>query len=227
MKIAPEFAYFTQPANWEMNVAQRRDAIRAYYASTSFLDVQIGRLLDALDRLDLARNTTLVFWADHGYNLGEHGQWMKQSLFEPAARVPLLIGGAGVDARGRTCLRTTEHLDVYPTVAELCGLQPPVHLQGRSLMPLLKNPNARWDSPAITQLQPTAAKQVRGYSIRTERYRYTFWNEAPDGEEMYDYQKDPRELHNLAGDRTMAPLKRSLRARLESITAARGRGSKT
>ena len=227
MKLAPEFAYFTRPANWNMTVAQRRDAIRAYYASISFLDAQIGRLLDALDRLDLTRNTTIVFWADHGYNLGEHGQWMKNSLFEPAARVPLLIGGAGVEARGRGCLRTTEHLDVYPTVAELCGLQPPAHLQGRSLMPLLKNPNAQWDYPAITQLHPQAAKEVRGYSIRTERYRYTFWNEGADGEEMYDYQKDPRELHNLAGNATMAPLKGKLRARLESITKERGRGSKT
>ena len=227
MKIAPEFAYFTQPANWNMSVAQRRDAIRAYYASISFLDAQIGRLLDALDRLELAHNTTLVFWADHGYNLGEHGQWMKQSLFEPAARVPLFIGGAGVEARGRVCLRTTEHLDLYPTVAELCGLQKPSHLQGRSLAPLLKDPNGPWDYPAVTQLNPPAAKQVRGYSIRTERYRYTFWNEGNNGEEMYDYEKDPRELHNLAGDATMAPLKGKLRARLETITEARGRGSKT
>jgi uncharacterized sulfatase len=223
MKIAPEVAYFTRPANWDMTVPQRRDAIRAYYASMSFLDVQIGRLLDALDRLGLASNTTIVFWADHGYSLGEHGQWMKQTLFEPVARVPLLIGGAGVEARGKGCARTTEHLDVYPTVAELCGLQPPAHLQGRSLMPLLKNPNAPWDKPAITQVQPPAGKGVRGYSMRTERYRYTFWNEGAAGEELYDYQKDPRELHNLAGDTAAASLKRQLRARLESITAVRGR----
>lgn len=208
-----------------MSLAQRRDAIRAYYASISFLDAQIGRLLDALDRLKLADNTTLVFWADHGYNLGEHGQWMKQSLFEPAARVPLFIGGAGVGARGRRCLRTTEHLDVYPTVAELCGLPQPSHLQGRSLAPLLKDPNKSWDYPAVTQLNPPAAKQVRGYSIRTERYRYTFWNEGNSGEEMYDYEKDPRELHNIAGDATMASLKGELRARLETITTARGRVS--
>src|SRR5581483_4696632 len=160
-------------------------------------------------------------------NLGEHGQWMKQSLFEPAARVPLLIGGAGVEAGGRGCLRTTEHLDVYPTVAELCGLQPPAGLQGRSLVPLLKNPNSRWDRPAITQLNPPVGKQVRGYSIRTERYRYTFWNEGSQGEEMYDYEKDPRELHNLAGDQTVAPVKQKLRARLESIIATRGSVSKT
>ncbi len=168
-----------------------------------------------------------MFWADHGYNLGEHGQWMKQTLFEPAARVPLMIGGAGVEARGQGCLRTTEHIDIYPTVAELCGLQRPTYLHGRSLMPLLKNPNARWDHPAVTQVHPPAAPQVRGYSIRTERYRYTFWNEGAKGEEMYDYAKDPRELHNLASDTSIAPLKQTLRARLESITAARGRSSKT
>ncbi len=223
MKIAPKFAYFTEPPNWNMTMEQRRGAIRAYYAAISFLDAQVGRLLDALERTGQAQNTTIVFWADHGYNLGEHGQWMKNTLFQMATRVPLFVGGAGVTARGRTCHRTTEHLDVYPTVAELCGLKPPANLHGRSLMALLKDPNASWNYPAITQLHPRAEKPVHGYSIRTERYRYTFWNEGADGEEMYDYEKDPRELHNLAQDETSAGLKGKLKAQLEAITKARGR----
>lgn len=228
MRIAPEWAYFTKPSNWGMTVQQRREAIRAYFAAISFLDAQIGRLLDALEHLGLAQNTTLVFWADHGYNLGEHGQWMKQTLFEPAARVPLFIGGAGVEARGRGCSRTTEHLDVYPTVAELCGLKPPAGLHGRSLMPLLKDPTARWDYPALTQVERRGeGKQVMGYAVRTERYRYTYWNRGAEGEELYDYQEDRRELHNLAHDAASEPLKRKLRARLESIARARGMSAAT
>ena len=224
MHIAPRWAYFTQPANWNLTMMQRREAIRAYYASISFLDAQIGRLLDALDRSGQAQNTSIVFWADHGYQLGEHGQWMKQTLFEPAARVPLLIGGAGVGARGRGCPRTTEHLDIYPTLVDLCGLRgAPANLHGRSLMPLLRDPNAPWDSPAVTQLHRAAGgKQVMGYSIRTERYRHSFWNEGSEGEELYDYEKDPRELRNLANDAPSEPLKKNLRASLQSICRSRG-----
>jgi uncharacterized sulfatase len=224
MHIAPEWAYFTKPANWNMTVAQRRDAIRSYYACISFLDAQIGRLLDALEHFGLAQNTLIVMWADHGYQLGEHGQWMKQTLFEPATHVPLLMGGAGVATRGGECRRITEHLDIYPTVVELCGLSgAPSNLQGRSLGPLLKNPSATWDQPAVSQVHRAGGgKQVMGYSLRTERYRYTFWNQGTEGEELYDYQKDPRELHNLAGDKASDALKGKLRTSLESITQARG-----
>jgi uncharacterized sulfatase len=228
MRIAAQWAYFTKPANWDMTVLQRREAIRAYYASISFLDAQIGRLLDALERLDLARNTTIVFWPDHGYQLGEHGQWMKQTLFDPACRIPMLIAGAGVNgapsAHGRGCSRITEHLDIYPTMVDLCGLRGgPTNLHGQSLMPLLKNPNARWTKPAISQVhRPRQGNPVMGYSIRTERYRYNFWAGGAEGEELYDYEKDPHEMHNLSTDSAAEPLKRQLRASLESIARSRG-----
>lgn len=224
MSIAPPFAYHTRPANWGMNSLQQREAIRAYYASVSFLDGQIGRLLDALKRLDLVRNTAVVFWADHGYQLGEHGQWMKQTLFEPACRVPLLFAGAGIQTRGRACPRTVEHLDIYPTLVDLCGLSgAPTNLHGQSLMPLLNNPSAAWTKPAISQVYRLGgSKSVMGYSIRTERYRYNFWGWGAGGEELYDYQKDAREMHNLAHDSALEPVKRQLRTSLESITQARG-----
>lgn len=224
MRIAPQWAYFTKPANWDMTVLQRREAIRAYYASISFLDVQIGRLLDALERLNLARNTTIVFWPDHGYQLGEHGQWMKETLFEPACRIPLLVAGAGVEARGHGCSRITEHLDIYPTMVDLCGLRgAPADLHGQSLIRLLRNPNARWTKPAISQVHRAAGeKQVMGYSIRNERYRYNFWAGGAEGEELYDYEKDPREMHNLANDSAAEPVKRRLRAGLEFIARSRG-----
>ncbi len=222
MKIAPEWAYFTKPANWGMSVLQRREAIRAYYASISFMDAQVGRLLDALDRLGLTENTSIVFCGDNGYHLGEHGQWMKQTVFEAASRIPLMIGGAGVRARGSACPRTVELLDVYPTLVDLCGLrQAPTNLQGTSIMSLLNDPNARWDHPAISQIYRQQGN-VMGYSLRTERSRYSFWREGSEGEELYDYVNDPRELHNLARDSASGPLKAQLRASLEEISRARG-----
>ena len=124
--------------------------MQAYYASIAFMDAQVGKLLNALERLRLAEDTTIVFWSDHGYQLGQHGQWMKQTLFEASARVPMMLGGAGVTARGRACRRTVELLDLYPTLAEVCGLRDaPSRLHGRSLAPLLGKPDAAWPSPAL------------------------------------------------------------------------------
>jgi uncharacterized sulfatase len=225
MHIAPELAYFTRPANWGMSEKQRREAMQAYYASIAFLDAQVGKVLNALDRLKLAQDTTVVFWSDHGYQLGEHGQWMKQTLWEPSARVPLLMSGAGVPSRGSACARTVEFLDLYPTLAELCGLQgAPSNLHGRSLAPLLARPGITWDKPAITQVRRAApGGAVAGYSIRNERYRYTMWGGGEHGEELYDYRTDPREMKNRATDGNMAAVKAELRKRLDGILAGRGR----
>jgi len=223
MKIAPQWAYFTQPANWGMTEKQRLEAMRAYYAAILFMDAQVGKLLGALKRLRQEDNTTIVFWSDHGYGLGEHGQWMKQTVFEYAARSPLLIAGAGVESRGKSCARTVEFLDLYPTLADLCQLKhTPDGLHGKSLRPLLRNPSAAWDRPAITQVHRGAnASERRGYSMRTERHRYTMWSDGRDGEELYDYSADPRELRNLAAAPESAQLKGQLRARLDSILASR------
>lgn len=223
MKIAPQWAYFTKPANWGLSEKQRLETMQAYYASILFLDAQVGKLLDALKRLKQEERTTVVFWSDHGYGLGEHGQWMKQAVFEYAARSPLMIGGAGVKARGQACGRTVEFLDLYPTLADLCGLRgAPAGLHGKSLRPLLDNPRSAWDRPAVTQVhRGAAAAEVRGYSLRTERHRYTMWNEGREGEELYDYTRDPRELKNLAEAPSAAALKAQLRGRLEKIIASR------
>jgi uncharacterized sulfatase len=222
LHVAPELAYFTRPAHWGMNEKQRKEAMQAYYASIAFLDAQVGRVLDTLDRLRLSENTTVVFWSDHGYALGEHGQWMKQTLFEPSARVPMIIAGAGVGARGKSCRRTVEFLDLYPTLAAVAGLSgSPARLHGRSLAPLLKSPDAAWSKPAVTQVARAAGgNRVMGYSIRNERYRYSMWGGGELGEELYDYQTDPRELQNLARS-TDSKVKADLRRQLEAIVASR------
>ncbi len=212
----PSLAWFTQPPNWGLDERQQREAIQAYYASIAFLDANVGRLLDALDRLGLADKTIVVFVSDHGYHLGERGQWMKMTLFERSARAPLIVSGPGVRAAGKGSSRIVEFLDLYPTLAAMTRLAPPAGLQGRSLVPLLENPAREWDHPAVTQLRRGAGpKAVTGYSIRTEGWRYTEWDGGRQGVELYDEARDPGELRNLAADPahkgTAAGLQRRLR----------------
>lgn len=216
MTGAPAPAFFTNPPNWGINVDGQREVIRAYYASISFLDAQVGRLLDALERLGLAENTIVVFMSDHGYHLGEGGQWMKQTLFDRSARAPLIVAGPGVSARGRASSRTVEYLDIFPTLADLARVPAPRGLEGRSLAPLLKDPGAAWDHPALTQLQRgTGENAFMGYSVRTEKWRYTEWDDGKRGAELYDEVSDPGELHNLATEpkhrRTVDEMQRLLR----------------
>jgi uncharacterized sulfatase len=200
---------------------RKREVIRAYYASISFLDAQVGRVLDALDRLGLADNTIVIFMSDHGYMLGERGQWMKQMLFERSARTPLMMAGPGVTAKGRASTRIVELLDLYPTLAELAGIAPPPGLHGRSLAPLLRDPNAQWNHPALTQvLRGPATERFKGYSVRNERWRYTEWEGGKRGTELYDEDGDPNELRNLAEDPKHGKVVAELRALLK---ATRGR----
>lgn len=224
MHMAPHWAYFNSDANMGMTPEQRRLGMRAYFAAIEFMDAQVGKLLNALDRLKLTSNTAIVFWGDNGYQLGEHGQWMKQTNFEAAARIPLLVSAPGIRGRGRASHRPVELLDLYPTLAEICGLEhKPSNLQGRSMAPLLENPDARWDAPAISQIRRMQeGRAVMGYSMRTERYRYTEWEFGAEGAELYDYEKDPREVHNAAADPGSAPVKEQLRIELYKAIRPRG-----
>jgi iduronate 2-sulfatase len=209
----PLARWFTTPAHWDVSAEGQREATRAYYASITFLDANVGRVLDALDRLKLTDNTIVIFISDHGYHLGERGQWMKQTLFERSARAPLIVAGPGVTARNRSSARIVEFLDIYPTLADLARLPAPAGLQGRSLTPLLKDPRAEWRHPALTQVRrfvnaaqnPTvagvpASATFMGYSVRTEQWRYTEWDEGKRGVELYNEVNDPDELRNLADD---------------------------
>ncbi len=177
-----------------------RQAILAYYASISFVDAQIGKVLNALDSLGLRDNTIIVFWSDHGYHLGEHGLWFKKSLFEESAKTPLIISYPGMETAGESCDRLVEMVDIYPTLAELAGLTPPADLQGYSLVPLLEDAETHWEHPAFMQVWRKQDGGYMGYSIRTERWRYTEWDGGKRGKELYDEIKDPKELRNLAGE---------------------------
>lgn len=224
--MAPPWAYWTKPANWGMTRKQTQEVLQAYWATISFLDANVGRLMAALERLKLMEDTLVVFWSDHGYGNGEHGQWMKQSIFEASAWMPMIMAGSGVKGRG-ACKRTVELVDLYPTLADVCGLaHAPKNLQGRSMKPLLENPRAAWDKPALTQVRrnknETGGKAIDGYSIRTERYRYTEWNNAEEGMEMYDYQTDPKEMKNIARDPGAASMRAQLQAKLREIKKQRG-----
>lgn len=191
--------------NFGTTARQARECILAYDACVSFVDAQVGRLLDAVDRLGLAENTIIVLWGDHGYHLGEHGLWRKNSLYEESARAPLIIAAPQVKSEAHDCFRIVEFVDIYPTVAELAGLQPPKNLEGVSLKPLLENPKRKWDRPAFTEVH--SLPDVPGRAVRTERWRYVEWGPgAEQGIELYDEENDPRELDNLVDDPDYAPV---------------------
>lgn len=194
------FAHNCPDPNYNLPVEKCLEAKRAYYATVSFVDAQIGRLFKALQRLNLAENTIIVVWSDHGYHLGEHqGIWQKRTLFEESARAPLIIYAPQAKGNGKPCGRIVEFVDIYPTIAELCGLTLPTKLEGQSLKPLLDNPDRDWKEVAVTQvLRPgKEGKMIMGRSIRTERWRYTEWNGGEAGTELYDHSADAKEFTNL------------------------------
>ena len=214
----PPGALWVKRANYGRSNEELRGAIRAYYASITYVDKQIGRVLDALDRLKLSDDTMVVLWGDHGWHLGEHGAWQKQSLFEESARVPLIIRVPGAKGNGRGSARIVESLDVYPTVTEFCGVNPPKNLAGKSLMPLLKNPEKSWDRPAYTQTRRGNTNNFfMGYSVRTDRWRYTEWDNGVRGAELYDHQNDPHEFTNLAPAEKHAKTVKEMRKLLQKI----------
>lgn len=179
----------------------RQKAIQAYFASVSFMDAQVGRVIAALDRLGLADNTIIVFTSDHGYHLGEHGLWQKMSLFEESARVPLIVVAPGKCQPGTTADAPVGLVDVYPTLTELCGVAGPPGLQGQSLVPLLQDPSAAGRGWVLSQVSRGGKDDpFFGYSIRTPQWRYTEWDEGKRGRELYDHAQDARELTNLADD---------------------------
>jgi uncharacterized sulfatase len=212
---APAFAS-SKPEQDRMTDEQRKLARQAYFASVSFMDAQLGKVLDELEKQKLTDNTVVVFLSDHGYHLGEHGLWQKQSLFENSCRVPLVIADPRGTAHGTACGRPVELTDLHATLAELCGLTPP-KTDGASLKPLLNDPAAKWDRPAYTQTRRGGGKNatVMGRSVRTETHRYTEWGDGGEqGVQLFEYATDPKEEKNLAGDPKFADTANEMKKRL-------------
>lgn len=190
-----------------MTADETRELRHGYLAAISYLDAQVGRVLDELDRLGLTDSTIVAFWSDHGFHLGEHALWAKTSNFELDARVPLILAAPGIPGGTRT-RALAELLDLYPTLADLAGLPPPVGVDGVSLAPVMRDPSASVKPAALTQhprpAYYTGSPEIMGYSIRTDRHRYTEWRDWSTGaivaRELYDHATDPDETRNAAHD---------------------------
>jgi arylsulfatase A-like enzyme len=184
-----------------------RQLKHGYYAAVSYTDAQVGKLLDELDRLGLRKNTIVILWGDHGWKLGEHDAWCKHSNVENDTNVPLLLSVPGMKNAGVRTDAIVEYVDIYPTLSELAGLPLPGHLEGTSFKPLLDDPKRPWKTAAFSQYPRAAGKTgsgaLMGYSMRTERYRFTVWLDQKDhtkvdATELYDHQADPQENTNIA-----------------------------
>lgn len=196
---------------------QRRAAIRAYLACVSYVDAQAGRLLAAIKEMGLDDNTIIIFTADHGWHLGEHGLWHKRSLFEESARVPFIFSMPGMKTGGQQSGGLIELIDVFPTLCDLCGVPAPAQLQGKSLRPQIDDTATSVHDAAFTQARRGKNAEFWGRTIRTTRWRCTEWDAGKNGIELYDHDADPHEYTNLANDPKHAEVLKDLRARLAKL----------
>lgn len=201
--------YTDIPAGEQLDEEQVRKLRHGYYACVSYVDALVGRLLTRLRQSKIDQNTLVVLWGDHGYHLGEQGLWTKANNYELSTRVPLIVSVPGQETGGRKCERLVELVDVYPTLAEACGLNVPDDVEGTSLIPLVADPERRWKQAVFSQYPRDQTSHrhrshgdIMGYAVRTERYRYVEWREWKSGtvvaRELYDHSSDPWESHNIA-----------------------------
>jgi arylsulfatase A-like enzyme len=223
-EIAPDGK---QKKGLTLSIAKQKELIHGYYAATSYMDANVGLLLNTLDSLGLMKNTIVVLWGDHGWHLGDHNLWCKHTNFEQAARAPLIISSPYIKPSKTSS--QTEFIDIFPTLCDLSGLAIPNTLDGKSLVPLMKNPTAIVKEFSVSQYPRAEValemgrlgytpNNVMGYSIRTQRYRYSIWlkdkmrssdpynPEKLVGTELYDYQADPLETINVAKEKKYAPI---------------------
>ena len=231
----PEFA--TLPSDSlriGLKLEKQKELIHGYYAAVSYLDAQVGVLLNTLESLGTLNNTVIVLWGDHGWHLGDHDLWHKHTNFEEATRAPLIIAGPGIKSGKTNSL--SEFVDVFPTICDLAGVPIPNKLDGLSLKPLMLNNNAKVNDYSISQYPRKLKKlemikkgytdsKMMGYSLRTDKYRFTIWmnnftSKQPFNEsqvyasEMYDYVKDPLEKVNVVNDKDYATISKELKAKM-------------
>jgi arylsulfatase A-like enzyme len=198
---------------------EAKETTRAYLASISYMDWNVGRVLAELDRLGLREKTIIVFWGDHGYQLGEKGKWSKAgSLFEHGVRVPLVIAPPTGAVKGGVSPRVVESIDLYPTLCELAGVPAPPGLEGRSLAPLVANPTAAWNHPAYT-IWSEDGRTLTGVSVRTENWRYTEFDGGRGGAMLFNPAEDPFEMRNRAGEAALDDVRRELSDLIRQHTA--------
>ena len=205
-----------------------RQLMHGYYASISYSDAQIGKLLEELDRLGLTKNTIVILWGDHGWKLGEHAAWCKHTNTEDDTRAPLLLSVPGMKNSGTRTDALVEFVDIYPTLSELAGLPLPSHLEGTSFMPLLNDPQLPWKSAAFSQYpRSSGGRNMMGYSMRTKDHRLTLWVDRKNhlkvaATELYDHRVDPQENQNVAAMPENAHLVRELTRQLRAGWQAAG-----
>jgi arylsulfatase A-like enzyme len=197
--------YVGMPKSGPMPEDLARQLIHGYYASVSYVDAMIGKVLDEMERLGLADKTVVVLWGDHGWKLGDYGMWCKHTTFEIDTHVPMIISAPGMKARGARTSALTEFVDIYPTLAELCGLALPAHLEGASMVPLLSDPGLPWKRAAFSQYP---SRGLMGYSVRSGRWRYTEWIDIKDGtikeRDLYNHENGPLAAANQVSEPALA-----------------------
>ncbi len=220
-----DFKEQPHPLDGKMTEEEAKHLKHGYMASVSYVDEQIGRLLKKLEELDILENTIIVLWGDHGWKLGEHGSWCKQTNYSIDTRVPLILSTPELYDDPETSDRLVEFVDVYPTLCELAGLEIPVGLEGVSMVPLIEDPEQEWKNATFSQylrsriwLAPDGIV-YHGYSIRSKDYLYVEWKLEESGQlaanELYDLQKDPMENKNVAGDPEYSDIVKEMARRLE------------
>ncbi len=227
--------YTDIPDDGQLSPEKTRELRHGYYACASYVDALVGSLLDELDKRKLTQNTVIVLWGDHGYHLGEQGLWTKANNYELSTRVPLIISVPGHPTPGAKTDALVELVDLFPTLADLCGLDPPHGVDGTSLKPLLTDPQRTWKQAVFSQY-PRALEghrhrthgDIMGYAVRTDRYRYVEWREWKTDKvlarELYDHQRDPNEMHNAAKYAIQADTVRRLSRMLEDVPRATAPG---
>lgn len=209
--------YAGMPKRGRVTDDQARALIHGYYACVSYVDAQVGRLTAELDRLGLRDSTVIILWGDHGWKLGEYSAWCKHTNFELDTHAPVVVSSPSQKAPGKATDALVEFVDVYPTLCELCGLTVPAHCEGTSMAPLLDEPARKWKQAVFSQYP---RGRIMGYTMRTDRWRYTEWRQRKDAavtaRELYDHKTDPGENVNLAGDGEQAKTLKRLAAMLDA-----------